>query len=471
MSEQGTQERATVLVVDDDRVLRRQLYWALEAEHDVVEAEARAQAVERLRGGEIDVVISDLHLPPDLDGISEGLAIIEAARAQRPAVPVIVITGSDAKEVALEAVRCGAYGFFEKPFAEAEVAHIVRQAARVRRLERENVRLRDAVVGRTGLGRLIGTSAALERVAKQARAVADTSATVLLAGENGTGKEVLARAIHEESPRRDAPFVAVSCAALPEQLIESELFGHEKGAFTGATAAKKGRFELADTGTLFLDEIGELSQPVQVKLLRVLQERSFERLGGTKTVSVNIRLIAASNRDLESDVDAGRFRQDLFYRLNVVPLTLPPLRERREDIPVLAAHFAARASEKHNRALPTLEPALIDALAEYDFPGNVRELENLIERLVVLSASPRLGTEHLPEKMLIVAPAASSDRQDAADETTLEGATVALRRRLLASALQAEGGNRVAAARRLGISRSYLHRLISELGIDGKGEG
>jgi DNA-binding NtrC family response regulator len=310
----------------------------------------------------------------------------------------------------------------------------------------------------------------LERVGKQARAVADTSVTVLLAGENGTGKEVLARAIHEESSRRDAPFVAVSCAALPEQLIESELFGHEKGAFTGATAAKKGRFELADTGTLFLDEIGELSQPVQVKLLRVLQERSFERLGGTKTVTVDIRLIAASNRDLESEAAAGRFRQDLFYRLNVVPLTLPPLRERREDIPVLAAHFAARAAEKHNRAIPPLEPALIDALSEYDFPGNVRELENLIERLIVLSASPRLGTEHLPQKMLIIAPAASSDRQDMVDETTLEGATVALRRRLLNSALQAEGGNRVAAARRLGISRSYLHRLISELGIDGKDE-
>ncbi|MDQ3907753.1 MAG: sigma-54 dependent transcriptional regulator, partial [Acidobacteriota bacterium] len=431
MNERGPNERATVLVVDDDRVLRRQLYWALEGEHDVVEAEARADAVERLRGGEIDVVISDLHLPPSIDDISEGLAVIEAARAQRPAVPVVVITGSGSRADALEAVRCGAYGFFEKPFAEEEVAHIVRQAARVRRLERENVRLRDRYVGRTGLGRLIGSSAALERVAKQARAVADTSATVLLAGENGTGKEVLARAVHEESPRRDGPFVAVSCAALPEQLIESELFGHEKGAFTGATATKKGRFELADGGTLFLDEIGELTPPVQVKLLRVLQERSFERLGGTKTVAVDIRLIAASNRDLEREVEAGRFRQDLFYRLNVVPLTLPPLRERREDIPVLAAHFAARAAEKHNRPAPNLEPALIEALTEYDFPGNVRELENLIERLVVLSPSPRLGTEHLPEKMLLVAPDSSPDKPDAADETTLEGATVALRRRLV----------------------------------------
>jgi DNA-binding NtrC family response regulator len=470
MKDHESNDRATVLVVDDDRVLRRQLYWALEAEHDVVEAETRKEAVEKLRAGEIDVVISDLHLPPDLDGISEGLAIVEAARALRPAVPVVVITGSDAREVALEAVRCGAYGFFEKPFAEAEVAHIVRQAARVRRLERENLRLRDESVGRTGLGRLIGSSAALERVVKQARAVADTSATVLLAGENGTGKEVLARALHEESPRRSAPFVAVSCAALPESLVESELFGHERGAFTGATTTKKGRFELADGGTLFLDEIGELSQAVQVKLLRVVQERTFERLGGEKTLAVDIRLIAASNRDLEREVEAGRFREDLFYRLNVVPLTLPPLRERREDIPMLAAHLAARAAEKHNRATPALDPALIDALTEYDFPGNVRELENLIERLVVLSNAPRLGTEHLPEKMLLVAPA-HEGAAPTSDETTLEGATLALRRRLVAGALQAEGGNKVAAARRLGISRSYLHRLISELGVESKDAG
>jgi DNA-binding NtrC family response regulator len=465
--EQKLQERATVLIVDDDRVLRRQLYWALEAEHDVVEAETRKEAVEKLRGGEIDVVISDLHLPPDLDGISEGLAIIEAARGQRPSVPVVVITGSDAKEVALEAVRCGAYGFFEKPFAEGEVAHIVRQAARVRGLERENERLRQRFVGLSGFGRLIGTSAALARVGKQARAVADTSATVLLAGENGTGKEVLARAIHEESARRDAPFVAVSCAALPETLVESELFGHEKGAFTGATSVKRGRFELADGGTLFLDEIGELSQATQVKLLRVLQERNFERLGGEKTVTVDIRLIAASNRDLEGEVAAGRFRQDLYYRLNVVPLVLPPLRERREDIPVLAAYFAAKAAEKHGRAVPSLDASLMEALREYDFPGNVRELENLIERLVVLTNAPRLGTEHLPEKMLLVAPETDAVK-GGADETTLEGATLALRRRLLTSALQAEGGNRAAAARRLGISRSYLHRLISELGLDGK---
>ncbi|HLL77538.1 MAG TPA: sigma-54 dependent transcriptional regulator, partial [Pyrinomonadaceae bacterium] len=318
MSEQQTDGRATVLVVDDDRVLRRQLYWALEGEHNVVEAESRAEAAEHLRGGQVDVVLCDLHLPPDLEGMSEGLAVVEAARAMRPSVPVVVITGSEAKEAALEAIRCGAYGFFEKPFDQEEVALIVRQAARVRRLERENFRLRESLTGRLGFGRLIGSSSALEKVIKQARAVAETNATVLLAGENGTGKEIVARAIHEESARRDAPFVAVSCAALPESLVESELFGHEKGAFTGAHAAKKGRFELADAGTLFLDEIGELSQSIQVKLLRVLQEREFERLGGTKTLTVDIRLIAASNRDLEQEVEAGRFRRDLFYRLNVV---------------------------------------------------------------------------------------------------------------------------------------------------------
>jgi DNA-binding NtrC family response regulator len=470
MSERRSDERATVLVVDDDRVLRRQLYWALEAEHEVVEAETRKEAVEQLRRGLVDVVISDLHLPPDLGGITEGLAIIEAARSLRPAVPVVVITGSEAREVALEAVRCGAHGFFEKPFDQEEVAHIVRQAARVRRLERENLRLREEFGGRAGLGRLIGSSAALERVARQARAVADTSATVLLAGENGTGKEVLARAIHEESARRDAPFVAVSCAALPEQLVESELFGHERGAFTGATAAKKGRFELADGGTLFLDEIGELTQAVQVKLLRVLQERAFERLGGTKTVTVDIRLIAASNRDLETEVGAGRFRQDLFYRLNVVPLVLPPLRARREDIPVLAAHFASKAAAKHGRAVPALDASLIEALSEYDWPGNVRELENLIERLVVLSNAPRLTTDFLPEKMLLAAPQPRATAAAGADEATLEGATVALRRRLVSDAIKSEGGNKAAAAKRLGISRSYLHRLVSELGLDGRGE-
>lgn len=459
MSDQK-EPQATVLVVDDDEAVRRQLYWTLSEHYRVLEAASRLEAIEILDHHSVDLVLSDLHLPPHLDDLSEGLAIVEAARRGRLAVPVIVITGSHARHAALEAVKRGAYGFFEKPVDADEVIHLVRQAVRVRRLEQEIVRLREALSDNRGFSHLIGGSTSLEKTIKQARAVALTTATVLLIGENGTGKEVLARAIHEESPRAGGPFVAVSCAALPEALIESELFGHEKGAFTDASQARKGRFELADGGTLFLDEISELTPPIQVKLLRVLQERAFERLGGTKTLSVDIRLIAASNRDLEQMIEAGTFRRDLFYRLNVVPLVLPPLRDRQEDIPVLAAHFALKFAAKHARPKPELATALIEALQDYHWPGNVRELENLIERIVVLTDAHQLGLEFLPEKMLRVLP--DADRED---KTTLEGAVVAVRRQLIEGALRAEGGNKVAAAKRLGISRSYLHRLINEFGM------
>jgi len=460
MSEQS-QTKTTILLVEDDQSVRRGLRWSLGEGYRLLEAGTRAQAAELLEREKVDVVLSDLRLPPALDEISEGLAVVEAARKLHPPVPVIVVTGSESKQAALEAVRRGAYGFFEKPYDVDEVLHIVNQAARTHRLEEEIMRLRSELLSGRGFNHLIGASASLEKTLKQARAVAVTTATVLLMGENGTGKEMLARAIHEESQRAGAPFVAVSCAALPESLIESELFGHEKGAFTGATQARKARFELADGGTLFLDEIGEMTPGVQVKLLRVLQERQFERVGGTKTVEVDIRLIAASNRDLEAEVESGRFRRDLYYRLNVVPLVLPPLRTRQEDIPLLATHFAEKAAEKHGRKASELDPELLDALVEYDWPGNVRELENLIERLVVLTTAERLGVEFLPEKMLRTVP----KERAVGDETTLEGATLALKRRMITSALKAESGNKVATAKRLGISRSYLHRLISELGI------
>lgn len=448
--------KVTVLVVDDDETVRRQLCWTLE-EYRVLEAATRDEAIKQLQNDAVDVVLCDLHLPPNVDDIADGLAIVDAARSENHAVPVIVITASSSKRAALEAIRRGAYGFFEKPFDPDEVSHLVRQAARVRQLEQENLRLRSELKSQNGFAHLVGVSPALERTLKQARAVATTSATVLLTGENGTGKEMLALAIHEESPRASGPFVAVSCAALPETLIESELFGYEKGAFTGAQKGKKGRFELADGGTLLLDEIGELSPAVQVKLLRVLQTPSFVRLGGTKSVEVDIRFIAATNCDLEKEVSAGRFREDLFYRLNVVPLWLPPLRERREDIPVLAVHFATKAAEKHSRTPPTLAPDLMEALLEYEWPGNVRELENLMERLIVLTVGATLGVEFLPDKMLHTLPA-----EETQDESTLERAMSILKRRMIADALQLEGRNKVAAARRLGISRSYLHRLISE---------
>lgn len=453
----STQVKGTVLVVDDDDAVRSGLYWALNSEYKVLQAASREQACGLIAEEEIEVVLTDLHLPPNVDDISEGLALIDFARSQDPPLQVVVITGSDSKRVALEAVRHGAYGFFEKPLDPGEILHIVSQALRMRSLELENRRLRDELSRPPGFVHLLGASSALERVLKQARSVAATSATVLLSGENGTGKEMLARAIHDESPRSAGPFVGVSCAALPETLIESELFGHEKGAFTNATQARKGRFELANGGTLMLDEIGDLSQAVQVKLLRVLQERAFERVGGNKTLTVDIRLIAATNKDLEEEVEQGRFRQDLFFRLNVVPLVLPPLRERGEDIPILAAHFAAKSAQKYGQVTPDLNPKLIEVLQDYDWPGNVRELENLMERLVVLSNGEGLGLEFVPEKMLRTLPGTNTQ-----DESTLEGAVESLKRKMIVNALQAEGGNKVAAAKKLGISRSYLHRLINE---------
>src|SRR6476659_745019 len=452
--------KGTVLVVDDDDAVRSGLYWALTSDYQVLQASSREEACAFIvNDEEIEVVVSDLHLPPHVDDIAEGLALIDIARAQDPPLQVVVSTGSDSKRAALEAVKRGAYGFFEKPLDPAELLHIVNQASRMRQLEIENRRLRAELSRPPGFTHLMGSSPVLEKVLKQARSVAATSATVLLSGENGTGKEMRARAIHQESPRNGGPFVAVSCAALPEALIESELFGHEKGSFTSATQMHKGRFELADGGTVFLDEIGDLSAAVQVKLLRVLQEREFERVGGTKTLPVNIRLIAATNRDLEKEVAQGRFRQDLFFRLNVVPLVLPPLRERPDDIPILAAHFAAKSAQKYGQSTPELEPALVEVLLEYHWPGNVRELENLIERLVVLSSSPTLGLEFVPEKMLRVLPGTTPG-----DESTLEGAVEALKRRMIKSALQSEP-NKVAAAKKLGISRSYLHRLINEFDL------
>ncbi|HSE30945.1 MAG TPA: sigma-54 dependent transcriptional regulator [Pyrinomonadaceae bacterium] len=460
MTEQP-QVKGTVLVVDDDDAIRSGLYWALSSEYRVLQASSREEATRLVDEQQIDVVVTDLHLPPRIDDIAEGLALIEAARSPDPPLQVVVITGSDARRASLEAVSRGAYGFFEKPLDPDEVLHIVNQAARLRKLEIENRRLRNQLGRPPGFSNLFGTSQALENVLKQARSVATTTATVLLTGENGTGKEMLARAIHAESARSAGPFVAVSCAALPETLIESELFGHEKGAFTNATQSRKGRFELADGGTLFLDEVGELSPAIQVKLLRVLQERAFERVGGTKTLTVDIRLIAASNRDLEKEVEESRFRQDLFYRLNVVPLLLPPLRERQDDIPMLAAHFAEKAAQKHSRPTPQIDPILLDVLQDYEWPGNVRELENLIERLVVLERSPCLGLEFVPEKMLRSVPLTDG----AVDESSLEGAVIALKRRMIVNALNAENGNKVAAAKRLGISRSYLHRLINEFDL------
>lgn len=447
-----------MLVIDDEEPFRRGLYWSFKDEFQIFEADSRAAALEIVQREEIDVVLCDLHLPPNEKEITEGLAIIETLHQETPHLSIIVLTGTSNPKSALEAIKQGAYGYLEKGFDTNDILPLIRQAARISRLEKELFSLRLENRREKSFGSLIGTNKTLENVLTQARIVAATDATVLITGESGTGKGLLARTMHEESPRRNGQFVSISCGALPETLIESELFGYEKGAFTGALHQKKGRIEFAEGGTLFLDEISELSPGVQVKLLNLIQEKTFVRLGGTKTLMIDVRLITATNKDLEEEVEAGSFRRDLFYRLNVIPLTLPPLRERTEDIPLLASSFITKFSRKYNRPEPRISPLLLDALQEHDWRGNVRELENLIERLVILTARDELGIEFLPNNMLKSLPQENN-------EETLEDAVKVFRKSKIIKALEQESGNKNAAALRLGISRQHLYRLMNELDL------
>lgn len=478
--------KQTILIIDDHESVRKQLYWALEDDYRVLEAASSTAALSQIEKEEITVVLSDLHLPPVLSDISGGLSVLEAARHHTPPIPVIVVTGSEDRRTALEVVRHGAYGLFQKPFDVEEVGIIVRQAAQHYQLERENTTLRSELNRTVGWQEMVGESAKLRRIFEQAKAVADTNATVLITGESGTGKEVLARAIHRAGARANKPFIACAIAALPEQLVESELFGHEKGAFTGAATRRQGRFELADGGTLFLDEIGELTPGVQVKLLRALQERQFERLGGRDLISVDIRVVAATNRNLEKMVEEGTFRADLYYRLNIVNLELPPLRERADDIPMLAAHFARKAAAKHDRPAPAFTESFMSYLIAYHWPGNIRELENVIERAVVISSQPILDEGLLAEKITAgdmsrhessSSSVASGTGQDDKDTGSLaeaalapggsfETAIINFKRRLVCEALRECRGSRSEAAQRLKISRQYLHRLINELHVE-----
>ncbi|MGH9769888.1 MAG: sigma-54-dependent transcriptional regulator [Blastocatellia bacterium] len=473
------ESKQTVLVVDDHEAVRKQLYWALEENYRVLEAASRQQALALLDTEPIDVVLCDLRMPPVESDITEGLAILEAVRKLNPLLPVIVITGDEDRETALKVVQRGAYDLFYKPFNIDEVEIIVRRAANHYSLEQDNLNLRSELRKGGWQGDIVGSSPSLRRIIDQARAVAETSATVLITGESGTGKELMARFIHNNSPRARAPFIACNIAALPESLVESELFGHEKGAFTGASTRRQGRFELADRGTLFLDEIGELSPTMQVKLLRVLQERQFERLGGKQEITVDIRVIAATNRNLEQMVEANHFRPDLYYRLNIVNLELPPLRARPDDIPILAMHFADKAATKHNKPAPTFAPTIVSRLLAYRWPGNIRELENVIERAVVISSSPMLDETLLPDKVLNQAssvqntpapqavPRLELDSGIPLPELSFETAIQNFKRQLVRQALRDCNGSRSEAAHRLKISRQYLHRLINELNVEG----
>jgi len=381
----------TILVVEDDAENRAAMVKVLQsAEYKVLETDNGQQALDILNEEEVDILVTDLRLP-----VMDGVELLKRAKAVEQDVEVIMITGHGTVEIAVEAIKEGAYDFITKPVKKAQLLRAVEKAAEKQYLSRENRELRQQLG--QGARRIIYASGEMRNIARMVEQVAPSTATVLITGESGTGKEVVADAIHGASPRRLKPLIKVSCAALPDTLLESELFGYEKGAFTGANARKEGRFELANGGTLFLDEIGEVSLPVQVKLLRVLQDGKFERLGGTRTIDADVRILAATNKDLHKEVEEKRFREDLFYRLNVINIRVPALRERKEDIQLLAMHFLKLYADKNNKPIESFTEEAMLALSSYDWPGNVRELENAIERAVVFTNGKQIPLSVLPQ--------------------------------------------------------------------------
>jgi DNA-binding NtrC family response regulator len=387
-------ENASILVVDDDLALLQSLKEILEAEgYEVTTAADGEQGLLLLKEQAFDLVLSDLSLP----GLN-GMELLKYLRREQPGCPCIIITGYGTITNAVSAMRQGAYDYFTKPVDPTELRLVVGRALEHRRLKWENLHLKKQLQRRFGFANMVGDSDPMARVFDLIRKVADSDSNVLILGESGTGKELIAHAIHYNSPRAEGPLIPVNCAAIPEELLESELFGHERGAFTHAVRTRIGRFEQANAGTIFLDEISEMSPGLQVKILRVLQNHSFERIGGIKTIRVDIRVIAATNRNLEDLVSQNKFREDLFYRLNVIPIRVPPLRERVSDIPLLLQHFLHLFSRTKKKPLRRLSPAVQDLLLQYAWPGNVRELENLVERLVILAEGEVIEVTDLPEK-------------------------------------------------------------------------
>jgi two-component system response regulator HydG len=375
-----------ILVVDDEQIVRESLAnWLKEDGYQVESAESGPQALERIQSASFHIVLLDLKMPE-----MNGIQVLQEIKKNFSDIEVIIMTAYGSIHTAVEAIKEGAFDYIVKPFDPEEVGLLIRKILDHKNLVLENILLRQKLEEKYEFEDLIGKSAVMQNLFGLIRNVAPTQATVLITGESGTGKELVAKAIHTLSPRRYQPFIALSCGALPDTLLESELFGYEKGAFTGASHTKKGRFELADGGTLFLDEIGEISLKTQIDLLRVLQEKEFRRLGGTEVTKVDVRIISATNRDLPEAVRQGIFRSDLFYRLNVVSIPLPPLRDRKEDIPLLAKHFLKRYAIEINKKMDRLDPRALEALMNYNWPGNVRELENAVERAVVISQSREL---------------------------------------------------------------------------------
>ncbi|BBO84302.1 acetoacetate metabolism regulatory protein AtoC [Desulfosarcina ovata subsp. sediminis] len=449
----------TILIVDDERNYTLILAAVLEdVGFETLTANSGAEALDTLAQSDVDLVLTDMKMP-GMDGI-ELLARIKQTDAD---LPVIMMTAHGSVEKAVEAMQKGAYNYILKPFDNEQLVLYAKKAASMYQVVKENRQLRSTVENRYSFHNIIGKSKAMQDVFGMIRKVAPASATVLIEGASGTGKELVASALHFNSPRKDKPFVAVNCSALAETLLESELFGHEKGAFTGAVSMKKGRFEIADGGTLFLDEIGELSAGLQVKLLRVLQERVIERVGGTKPIPVNIRLVAATNKSLKSEVAAGNFREDLFYRLNVVPITLPPLRERLEDIRPLVHHFIAKYQDERSAGAPVtgIDREVERLFYEYDWPGNVRELENVIERAVVMSPEAIVQVSDLPKDF--IDNAHSTLHMDGIPvDANLYDTLALVEKNMIVRALKKANYVQTHAAELLGIGKSGLNQKIKK---------
>jgi DNA-binding NtrC family response regulator len=450
----------TLLIIEDEAKMRRLLELNLSEDGFTVYTAADAEAgLNTLRQEKIDLVVTDLKLP----GMN-GLELLQAVKRTNATIPVVVMTAYGTVETAVEAMKAGASDYLLKPFALEEMKLILRKELDFHRLREENRSLREALGERYRFQNIVARSPKMQEVLATVERVAPTHSTVLLGGESGVGKDLIARAIHEHSRRAAGPFIKINCTAIPENLLESELFGYERGAFTGANTSKPGRFELADKGTIFLDEIGDVPGSIQVKLLHVLQDRQFERLGGTKTLKVDVRVIAATNQDLRAALEQGTFRQDLYYRLNVVPISIPPLRERKEEIPYLVDYFIARFARESDKPLTGITPAALKLLADFHWPGNVRELENIIERATALSTGTVIDVADI--RLDISPPSLSTAPAGELTPFPPEGMTLEqFEDEIIREALRRAGGNKSQAARLLGLSRNALRYRLSKLGV------
>ena len=448
----------SVLVIDDEANIRKTLKGVLSDDgYQVLQAGDGPQGLEVLSRSFVDAVLLDVWMP----GL-DGLETLKRIREVSPFVPVIMISGHGTIDTAVKAVKMGAFDFIEKPISLTKLLIILSRAIEQGELRLENVVLKEQVEKKY---RLVGESEAMGRVRAEIAAAGPTNASVLVAGENGSGKEIVAREIHRHSRRADRPFVAVNCAAIPDELIESELFGHEKGAFTGATGRRRGRFELAEKGTLFLDEVGDMSPRTQAKILRVLEEKQFERVGGGEKIRADVRIIAATNRNLPKEVEAGRFRDDLYFRLNVFPILVPALRNRKDDIPEIAEYFVGEICTEHGKEKKKFSRGAMERMLAHAWPGNVRELRNVVERLVILSAGPSIGEETVQRVLAAEPPRAETTTPGALDQENFREAVLAFEKEYLTRKLRENEFNVSRTAEKLGLDRTSIHRKMKQLGI------